>query len=204
MFSGSRITSFYSDRTHIRRQRQTIVGEPLRIAMSRTSANYLMAPEINLERVKSTESDVARAPINGHFELIAEHPFDSTIKRMSTVWQFIPDEGQEGPEDYDLLLCTPSSRSVLGRPTNVRPDMKGAVERVLDRCSYIGIGESRRPITQKDKDHIVRHVNAFADEGLRVLCLAGTQLPHSEKHFIITAPRADLEKDCGVLGLVGI
>ena len=82
--------------------------------------------------------------------------------------------------------------------------MKGAVERILDRCSYIGIGGSRRPITQEDRNNIIKHMGALADEGLRVLCLAGTQLPHSEKDSIKTAPRADLEKDCGVLGLVGI
>lgn len=82
--------------------------------------------------------------------------------------------------------------------------MKGAVERVLDRCSYIGIGESRRPITQEDRNNITKHMDALAGEGLRVLCLAGTQIPYSEKDSIQTAPRADLEKDCGVLGLVGI
>ena len=82
--------------------------------------------------------------------------------------------------------------------------MKGAVERILDRCSYIGIGESRRAITEEDKDNIIRHTNALADEGLRVLCLAGSQLPHSEADSIETVPRADLEKDCGVLGLIGI
>ena len=73
-----------------------------------------MPPEITLERVRSTESDVARAPINGHFELVVEHPFDSTIKRMSTVWQFIPSDDQENSEEYDLLLCTFPSTLVLG------------------------------------------------------------------------------------------
>jgi Na+-exporting ATPase len=82
--------------------------------------------------------------------------------------------------------------------------MKGAVERVLDRCSYIGIGESKRLISQEDKDNINRHMNALADEGLRVLCLAGAHPPHSEKRSIKTTSRTDLEKDCGVLGLVGM
>lgn len=82
--------------------------------------------------------------------------------------------------------------------------MKGAVDRVLDRCLYIGIGESRRAITPEDRVNLVRHVNTLADEGLRVLCLAGTRLPYSMKDSIQTAPRVDLEKDCGVLGLVGI
>ena len=123
---------------------------------------------------------------------------------MSTVWQFIPNDDQENAEDYDLLLCTFPSILFLGTLTNVQLDMKGAVERILDCCSYIGIGESRRPITQEDRDNITRHMDVLAGEGLRVLCLAGTQLPHSEDDSIRTAPRADLEKDCGVLGLVGI
>ena len=82
--------------------------------------------------------------------------------------------------------------------------MKGAVERILNRCSYIGIGESRRTITQEDKDNIIGHMNTLANEGLRVLCLAGAQLPYYEKDSIQSTPRDDLEKDCGVLGLVGI
>jgi P-type Na+/K+ transporter len=83
--------------------------------MSRMSADFLVRQEIKLERVRSTENDVARAPSNGHFELVVEHPFDSTIKRMSTVWQFIPNDDQGNPEDYDLLFCTFSPTLVLGK-----------------------------------------------------------------------------------------
>jgi len=105
MSLDSRKHSLYSHRTHARRRRQSSAGESLRPNL----------PAIKLERVKSTESDIARAPINGHFELIVEHPFDSTIKRMSTVWQFIPDDDQENAEDHDLLLCTFPSISILGK-----------------------------------------------------------------------------------------
>ena len=123
---------------------------------------------------------------------------------MSTVWEFLPNNDQECAEDYDLLLCTFPSKSIFGRPTDMTPDMKGAVEKVLDRCSYIGIGGSRRAITHEDRDNLAGHVNALTDEGLRVLCFAGTRLPYSMKDSITTTDRADLEKDCGVLGLVGI
>jgi Na+-exporting ATPase len=123
---------------------------------------------------------------------------------MSTVWQFIPNSDQEKPEEYDLLLCTFPSTLIFGRPTIMQPDMKGAVEKVLDRCSYIGIGETRRAITHEDRDNLTGHINTLADEGLRILCFAGTKLPYSKKGSIKTTDRADLEKDCGVLGLVGI
>ena len=123
---------------------------------------------------------------------------------MSTVWQFIPNNDKVNTEDDGLLLCMFSSTLIFVRPTRVQLGMKGAVERVLDRCSYIGIGESRRAITQEDRDNLARHVNTLADEGFRVLCFAGTRLQYSMKDSIKTADRADLEKDCGVLGLVGI
>ena len=72
-----------------------------------------MPPEIKLMRIRSTGGDVIRAPINGHFELIVEHPFDSTIKRVSTVWQFITNHDQEQARKHDLLLCMLPSTMIL-------------------------------------------------------------------------------------------
>ena len=112
MSSGSIKRSFYSGRTHTRRRRQSNAGESLRPNVSRTS---VVPPDIKLEKVKSTESDITRTPINGHFELVVEHPFDSTIKRMSTVWQFIPNDDQDSAEDYGLLLCMSPSILIFGR-----------------------------------------------------------------------------------------
>jgi len=123
---------------------------------------------------------------------------------MSTIWQFIPSNGQESAEDYDLLLCMFLSTLVFVRPTSVQLGMKGAVERILDRCTYIGIGESRKVITHEERDNLARHANALSEEGLRVLGFAGTRFRYSMKDTIKTADRADVEKDCGFLGLVGI
>lgn len=82
--------------------------------------------------------------------------------------------------------------------------MKGAVERILDRCIYVGIGENRVLLTEERKAEILRRMDAIAAEGLRVLCLAAKYLPNAEKANIKSISRDDLEKDCGFLGLVGI
>lgn len=82
--------------------------------------------------------------------------------------------------------------------------MKGAVERILDRCNYIGLGIEKREITQEDKDNIILRMDSMAEEGLRVLCLAGKYIPSSERDAVKTTPRDELESNCGFLGLAGI
>lgn len=83
-------------------------------------------------------------------------------------------------------------------------DVKGAVERLLDRCTFVGLGDARIPLTEEMKHIIHERMDQFATEGLRVLCFAGKYVPHSDKDTIKAMDRDDLESDCGLLGLVGI
>ena len=82
--------------------------------------------------------------------------------------------------------------------------MKGAVERVLDRCLHVGLGEGKIPLTAEHKARIIEHMDGMAAEGLRVLCLAGKLLPAHMKDAVKSMPRDELEKDFSLLGLVGI
>ena len=82
--------------------------------------------------------------------------------------------------------------------------MKGAVERVLKRCSFIGLGEERIPITEERVADILERMDELASEGLRVLGLAGKYMPHSDADLVKTAKRDVLEIDCCFIGLVGI
>lgn len=79
-----------------------MLGEPLRPIISRASANY---QNLKLTKVSTVMSETHHARIDGHYEMLVEHPFDSTIKRMSTVWQFIPEDQGEDPNEYDLIVC---------------------------------------------------------------------------------------------------
>ena len=131
------------------------------------------------------ETDVAQAPINSHFELIVEHSFDSTIKKVSTLF---PTVIRRAPRTMILF----SVRSLLRWPLEdclMCCQTKGAFERTLDRYLYIGIGESRRAITQEDKDNIIRRGSS------RSLVLSFRILKSCPPYR---------SGDCGALSLVGI
>jgi len=182
-------SDLYATRTTARRRINPLHREPLIRTTSRASANYhAQQSENQLKRIHTAQSDAPPVgEIDGHYETLVEHPFDSTIKRMSTVWQFIPENVNEDPSDYDLIVY-----------------VKGAVERILDRCTHVGIGDNKTPLTDDNRNDILHHMNALAAEGLRVLCLAAKYVPNSEKRNIKTTSRDALESNCCFLGLAGI
>lgn len=81
----------------------------------------------------------------GKHPRLAEVPFDSRRKRMSTVHNF---DGQR------LLLC------------------KGAPDIILEQCSKIREGEKEREITEKDRKAILKANETYAKQALRVLGFA--------------------------------
>ncbi|KAI4166140.1 MAG: hypothetical protein LQ342_000026 [Letrouitia transgressa] len=113
---------------------------------------------------------------------LAEYPFDSAIKRMSVVYQ-------SGSSDKAIFVFT-----------------KGAVERVIDLCTTIGVGAHKQPITHTAKSEVLSQMTLLADQGLRVMAIArrsgplGFQSspPNNE------VPREAVEKDLTLLGLAGL
>ncbi|CAK7239439.1 MAG: potassium/sodium eff [Sporothrix thermara] len=103
----------------------------------------------------------------------AEFPFDSTIKRMSVIYD--APAGEVGADDGNSVVLT-----------------KGAVERILERCTAIatdtaapgGSGDSgahknahnsrvaHEPMTDAHRDQVLAQMNTFAPLGLRVLAIA--------------------------------
>lgn len=49
---------------------------------------------------------------------------------------------------------------------------KGAIDAILDRCDSIATKDGVRPITQMDKDEILKQNNEYSENGLRVLTFA--------------------------------
>ncbi|KAL7794411.1 cation transporting ATPase [Trichoderma ceciliae] len=86
---------------------------------------------------------------------VAEFPFDSSIKRMSVVY--------DAPEDESGLIVDSRDSIVF---------TKGAVERIIDLCAFVGVGEGRQPITEELKESILGQMNALASQGQRVLAVA--------------------------------
>lgn len=131
---------------------------------------------------------------------VAEFPFDSSIKRMSVVYD-VPQTNDAGLDPGSSIVFT-----------------KGAVERILDLCSYIGFGEEAEPMTAEMKDRILNQMTEFASLGQRVLAVAYRQWPgkyvagkndgidsgseNGEKNE--DAARNAVENSLTLLGLAGI
>jgi potassium/sodium efflux P-type ATPase len=137
---------------------------------------------------------------------VAEFPFDSTIKRMSVVYD-IPQDNDAGLDAAGGVIFT-----------------KGAVERVLDLCAHVGTGENQQPMTAEMKEKILAQMTDFASLGQRVLAVAyrplqgkytpgengaGGAMSAADEESYETAPGEDaartaVEQDLVLLGLAGI
>ena len=124
---------------------------------------------------------------------VAEFPFDSSIKRMSVIYN--------APEGETGSIVEPDNSIVF---------TKGAVERVLDLCDYIGTGDEQVPVTDELKESVLRQMNALASQGQRVLAVAyrpwdGRFIPvHTTSAEQEDKVRADVEQGLILLGLAGI
>lgn len=117
---------------------------------------------------------------------VAEFPFDSSIKRMSVVYN--------RPDSTNSSVFT-----------------KGAVERILDLCTTVGTDSAQEPMTEEYKERILRQMDVFAKQGQRVLAIAyrpwdglfeeKESLEHSADN---EALRGRVESGLTLLGLAGI
>ena len=113
---------------------------------------------------------------------VAEFPFDSSIKRMSVVYR--------EPETKKSMIYT-----------------KGAVERVLDLCSFIGSGSNNEAMTDGLKGNVIAQMDELAGQGQRVLAVASRTWDGDfpEQHGSnVDSLRSEVEQDLTLIGLVGI
>ncbi|GKT41257.1 calcium-transporting ATPase 3 [Colletotrichum spaethianum] len=126
---------------------------------------------------------------------LAEFPFDSSIKRMSVI--------------YDLPQTNEAS-DIWG-PENSLVFTKGAVERILDLCSHIGFGDDKVELTEELKEEVLNQMNNLASQGQRVLAVGyrdwngrftTKQADVSQEKE--NALRTEVEQGLTLLGLAGI
>lgn len=111
----------------------------------------------------------------------AEYPFDSTVKRMSVAYVSPNSSGSQ-----KTLIFT-----------------KGAVERIIDLCTSVGLGQHNKSMDEKMKGSVLEQMSLLADQGLRVLAIARKDWDGeiAERSGI---PRDDIERDLTLLGLAGL
>jgi Ca2+-transporting ATPase len=156
-----------------------VVGDP-------TEGALVMAAEsLGLSKVELEQS----------FPRVAEMPFDSQRKCMTTVHQ-IP----SSPANLSPILQIPWQwHHNLGAMPYLA-FTKGAVDQLLDLCTEIWVNTQAEPLTEVWKDWIQDTNNELAAEGTRVLGIAFR--PHLSSHQDDEAK--NLEKDLIFLGLLGM
>lgn len=144
-------------------------GEPTEVAMA------VFARRFDISK---------KALVSNGWKQVGEFPFDSSIKRMSVVYD------RAGSEDSIIYS-------------------KGAVERIIDLCSHMKSSNGeRQTLTGEGKENIIAQMDNLASQGQRVLALAsrtwngdfGAQLAHKNDD----EGRAQVECNLNFLGLVGI
>ncbi|KKY26975.1 putative sodium transport atpase 5 [Diplodia seriata] len=142
-------------------------GDPTEIAIQ------VFVSRFDWNRQRFTDGD---APT---WKQLAEFPFDSTVKKMSVIFEEI----KEG------------KRHVF---------TKGAVERIIDSCTSISLdGLQTIPVVPEVRDDILANMEALASFGLRVLAFASRDFTLDVKKDE-ELNRNEIETDLTFRGLVGM
>ncbi|RKP24819.1 potassium/sodium efflux P-type ATPase, partial [Syncephalis pseudoplumigaleata] len=126
-----------------------------------------------------------------NFKLLYEHPFDSSVKRMSSVYT-VPTASHDG-----------TARPLAGKTIAF---LKGASERVAERCTRLVDKHGKVwPVPGSAVWDWVRPVvEDMASDGLRVLGLAYREIAPDECRADLLDDREQVDRDMTLLGLVGI
>ncbi|KAG0132683.1 hypothetical protein HOY82DRAFT_502144 [Tuber indicum] len=140
-------------------------------------AIQVFASRFDWGRRKFTSGD------NPSWTQLAEYPFDSDVKRMTVIYRNSHSEREKVCAEWAF--------------------MKGAVERVLEACTTIQYADGAVPMDAVQEEKILKNMEALATQGLRVLALAKRPW-HSQTDDWGHLPRADVERDMTLFGLIGL
>ncbi|KAI0312395.1 calcium-transporting ATPase 3 [Amylostereum chailletii] len=166
-------------------QKWVSTGDPTEVALQVFASKVGHGrPTLTATEVDPNHTNDKLGQPTKRFILKDEFPFDSDVKRMSTVYL-----------DQEATGC---DRVVVF--------LKGAVERVLDACTHIftGAGEPAL-LTDELRTAIFSKTESLASQGLRVLAL-GSRRPGAAVDLSseTALERTEVEKDHCFIGLAGI
>ncbi len=150
--------------------RYRMVGDPTEGAL------VVLAAKAELWR-EEVESDLAR---------VAEIPFDSLRKRMTTLHAWTANK--------------PDRRLPFFAGAPYMAFTKGAPDLIVERCTSLIEGNRDRPLSPQDREEILAAMDGMAGDALRVLAVACRPLNQIPE----TADPASVEQELVFLGLVGM
>ena len=144
-------------------------GDPTEIAIQ------VFASRFDWNRIRLMSGNIPE------WHQLAEFPFDSTIKKMSTIFQLRDSEKQ--------MVFT-----------------KGAVERVIEACTkvYWDANEPVASLNEQMRESIHNNMEVLASQGLRVLALASREYSNFKMEDDSDEQRRAIECDLTFQGLVGL
>ncbi|ACL62776.1 cation-translocating P-type ATPase [Methylobacterium nodulans] len=128
--------------------------------------------------VAARKAGLEAAALGNRFVRIAEIPFSSERKLMSTVHS-------DAEHQEHVFIAT-----------------KGAPDVLLARCSHEFVGRHPRALTEERRNEILATNEELAGKALRTLAVASRSLP--KDNFGSSAPDDAVEQDLVFLGLIGM
>jgi Ca2+-transporting ATPase len=138
--------------------------------------------------IASARAGLWKAELEKAFPRVAELPFDSERKRMTTVHQPNPDLVPT------LLNPYQDARPDFFEPGHYLVITKGAVDSLLEVSNRVWSGGMTEPLNEQWRGRILKANNELAQNGMRVLGLAFCQSSQPEP----------VEKDLIFIGMVGM
>jgi Ca2+-transporting ATPase len=139
--------------------------------------------------VAAAKADLHRPTVEAHYPRVAEIPFDSERKLMSTI-HAVP-----APS-----TVTKKEAVLFGAPTPYAAFVKGAPDELLKRCTRLLVRGVVMPLEDADRAAALEANSKLASGALRVLGVAGRALD-----AVPDSPdSATVERDLVFIGLVGM
>ena len=157
-----------------------VIGDPTEIAI------YIAAQN----------AGYTKAELEKDFQRVAEIPFDSERKCMTTIHKWSSGQGVKGPSEKINHLLEPLNPGTL-EPFQFVSFTKGAVEVLLEKSETIFTSDGLKNI---NKEEIKRENDRMASEGLRVI---GVAMRHWHELPRDISPE-NAEDNLTLLGLIGM
>jgi len=198
--------SFWSDSTEVEAARIPGVSLLLRIGLlcndayietsglkdGRRSWRVVGDPTEGALVVAAAKAGYWREEVERDLPRVAEIPFDSERKRMTTIHDV--HNSQFALENFDLDEKLEEERYLAF--------VKGAPDVILNLCTRIYRYGHARPMTEADRQRILEMNASLASNALRVLAMAVRVLPELPEGDALTSEQ--VERDLVFVGLVGM
>jgi len=143
----------------------------------------------------ATRMGLIKDKLQAVFPRVAEIPFDSERKRMTTVHK-MPEQMSEVPETYHSVWDWEGWTSNI----NYMGFTKGAIDRLVEISDEVWVNDHTEPFNQEWKERIARANERLARSGMRVLGVACRSLDSPP----VGLENEDIEHKLIFVGMVGM